>query len=141
LRRLQSDFYLGQLADPTNMTVEAWLGNWLENTARVKTSPTTYQRYEQLVRLHIRPHIGMVKLEKLAPVHVHSLMGALERAGESAWTRKMTASVLHNALHQAVRLRFLVHNPCADIPRARPGEREMQVLTEAQVKAFLAAAG
>jgi integrase len=79
LRKVQADYALGQLADPTNLTVEAWLLNWLCNTAKVKTSPTTYDRYEQLVRLHIIPHLGMLKLEKLSPLHVNNLFAKLEK--------------------------------------------------------------
>jgi integrase len=140
LRKIQGDFDLGQLADPTNVTVQGWLLNWLENTVKVNTSPTTYARYEQLVRLHVIPHLGALKMEKVAPVHVNDLFGKLERSGESLWTRKMAGTVLHNAMRQAVRLRLILHNPCADVPRANPGEKEMQILTEQQVKAFLKAA-
>jgi integrase len=140
LRKLQTDALLGHLTDPTKLTVAEYLKGWLENTAKLKTSPTTYQRYEQLVRLHISPHIGGVRLERLAPIHVNNLMGELERAGHSAWTRKMAGTLLHNALRHAVRLRLIPHNPSADVPRARPGEREMHTLTEDQVKAFLRAA-
>ena len=50
LRRLQADYALGEMADPQNMSVGAWLMNWLENTAKVKTSPTTWERYEQLFK-------------------------------------------------------------------------------------------
>jgi hypothetical protein len=111
LRKLQTDYALGQMADPNGLTVDAYLTLWLENTARVKTSPTTYERYEQLVRLHVVPHVGHLKLEKVAPMHVHSLMGALQRAGESLWTQKMVGTLLHNAFRSAARLRLMVHNP------------------------------
>jgi integrase len=140
IRKIQGDFALGQLADPTGLTVQGWMLNWLDNTARVKTSPTTYDRYEQLVRLHIIPHLGMMKLQKLAPVHVNNLFAMLEKGGETLWTRKMAGAVLHNAMRQAVRLRLIIHNPCADVPRAKPGHKEMEILTEEQVKSFLAAA-
>jgi integrase len=140
LRGLQSDSLLGQLTDPTSLTVATYLNSWLANTAKPSTSPTTYERYEQLVRLHITPHIGGIKLSRLGPIHVQHLMGQLERAGESLWTRKMAGTLLHNALRQAVRLKLVAHNPAADVPRAKPGEREMSILTEEQAKAFLAAA-
>jgi integrase len=43
-------------------------------------------------------------------------------------------------MRQAVRLRLIVHNPCADVPRAKPREKEMRILTEEQVKVFLKSA-
>jgi integrase len=137
LRKIQTDAQLGLMSDPTNLTIAKYLNSWLENTAKVKTSPTTYQRYEQLVRLHINPHIGGLRLEKVAPIHVNNLMGDLDRGGESLWTRKMAGALLHNALRQAVRLKLILHNPCSDVPRAKPLERELQILNEEQIKVFL----
>jgi integrase len=129
------------MADPTNLTVDAYLVGWLENTVRVKSSPTTYERWEQLSRLHVRPHIGHLKLSKVRPMHIHGLMGTLEKNGESAWTRKMVGSILHNAFRQARRFRLIVQNPCEDVPRVKPGEREMANLTAGQAKTFRQAAG
>jgi integrase len=64
-------------------------------------------------------------------------MGDLERAGESLWTRKMAGTLLHNALQQAVRLNLIPTNPCTNVPRAKPGERELLILTEDQARVFL----
>jgi integrase len=139
IREIQSDFALGQLADKSNLTVEGWLQNWLI-IVKAKTSVTTYDRYEQLTRLHLVPHLGMVKLQALTPIHVNAFFAKLERAGESIWTRKMTGAVLHNAMRQAMRMRYIMTNPCADVPRPKPGEKEMAILIEEQVKVFLATA-
>jgi integrase len=140
LGKLQHDASLGALVDPTNLTLGAYLTSWLSDVVRPKVSPTTYERYEGLVRLHVTPHAGALKLEKVRPIHVSSLMGELERKGESLWTRKLTGTLLHNALRHAVRVKLILHNAAADVPRARPGEREMLTLNELQAKAFLAAA-
>jgi hypothetical protein len=42
-------------------TVETWLTRWLDTTARPKISPTTFDRYEQLVRLHLIPRLGTTR--------------------------------------------------------------------------------
>src|SRR5262249_43076842 len=102
--------------------------------------PTTHQRYEQLARLHLTPHIGMIKLQKLAPLHVLGLMGSLENAGESAWTLKMAAAVLHNALESAAGLNLVAFNVAAKVARAKPAEREMHFLDGGQAALFLESA-
>jgi integrase len=137
LRQLQNEFALGQFANPESLTVEAWLLQWLNLTIQPKSSPTTYGRYEGLVRLHIIPHIGHLALKKLTPFNVNKLLDQLEKKGATLWTRKMAGAVLHNAMRSAARLRYIVTNPCADTARARPGEREMVILTEAEARAFL----
>ncbi len=42
---------------------------------------TTYQGYERIVRLHIKPVLGRIKLDKLTPVHVRSLYRERLEAG------------------------------------------------------------
>jgi integrase len=140
IRQLQSDFALGQFANPESLTVEAWLVKWLDTNVKLKASPTTHDRYEGLARLHIIPYIGHLALKKLSPFNVNNLLDQLEKKGATLWTRKMAAAVLHNAMHRAVRMQYIVANPCADTVRARPGEREMLILTEAEARALLKAA-
>ena len=52
-------------ASPEQVTVEAFLTQWIDGA---KISPTTRARYEQLNRLHIIPHIGHLPVSKLVTV-------------------------------------------------------------------------
>ena len=140
LAELRGQARAGTLVDPSSLTLADYLTHWLANTVKPKTSVNTHARYESLVRLKISPHIGGLKVATLVPMHVYHLMGELERLGESLWTGKMSGTVLHNALKQAVRLKLLNHNPAADVPRAKPLEREMHIFSEEQVKVFIGAA-
>lgn len=144
LRKLQNDAAGGHLAEPASVTAGQYLDSWLTDTAKPKCSPTTYARYESLVRVHLKPHVGGVKLARLQPVHVNHLTGEIARSlGDDrspAWTQKMALTLLSNALRHAVRLRLIAYNPAADIPKAKPREREIEFLTADQGKAFLDAA-
>lgn len=140
LAELRGQARTGMLMNPSNMNLADYLASWLATTVKPQTAKNTYSRYESLVRLHIVPHIGGLKVSTLVPMHVYHLMGELERNGESLWTRKMAGTVLHNALKSAVKLKLLLHNPAADVPRAKPGEKEMNILSADQVKVLLIAA-
>jgi integrase len=140
LRQLQVEALAGTLADSGRLTVGDYLQRWLENTAKSKVRPTTYARYEQLVRLHARPLLGGVRLDRLAALHVESFYAEMERNGATAWTRRMAGTLLTNALRHAVRLKLIAFNPAADVVKPRPEEKEMQYLSEAQTKQFLDAA-
>ncbi len=144
LRKLQNDAAGGHLADPTTVTVGQYLDSWLKDTAKPKCSPTTWARYDSLVRNHLKPHIGGIKLARLQPVQINHLMGEIARSIEDvrspAWTQKMTLTLLSNALRHAVRLRLIPHNPAADIPKAKPREKEIAFLNAEQGKKFLHAA-
>jgi len=147
LRKLQNDAAGGQLAEPATVTVGQYLDSWLKDTAKPKCSPTTFARYESLVKNQIKPHIGGIKLAKLQPVQINHLMGEIARDVEErnngrspAWSQKMALTLLSNALRHAVRLRLISHNPAADIPKAKPREKEIEFLTAEQGKKFLEAA-
>lgn len=143
LRELQTDAAGGELTEPTKLTVGQYLESWLQDFAKLKCSPTTFDRYEGLVNNHITPHIGNLKLAKLQPVQIDHLMGKIARAhGERspAWTQKLSATLLSNALRHAVRLRLIAYNPAADLPKAKPAEKDIELFTPEQAQTFLLAA-
>jgi integrase len=139
LRLVQASYYLGELKEPSTMTVAAWLTCWLDSTVKPRCSPTTYERREQVVRLHLTPHLGHLRLQKVEPMHVHGLLAALERKGESLWNRQSAINVLNNAFAAAKRFKLVTVNPLDGLPRPKPAEPEMVVLSEAQLRRFLAA--
>lgn len=140
LRKVQDEAGRGVLAEPTALTLGQYLDAWLSDVAKAKTSPATWERYESLARLHVKPHLGGVRLSAVTPLHVQRLNGEIARAGGSAWTQKMAATLLHNALRHAVRVRLIPANPAADVPRAKPAEKAVAFLSGEQVRQLLAAA-
>jgi hypothetical protein len=79
-------------------------------------------------------------LSKIGWIDIEDCYAAMERNGASAWTRKMAGTLLGNALRHSVKRKLIAFNPCADVVKVRPEEREMLFFTESQAKAFLAAA-
>jgi integrase len=140
IQALQGKALSGANLDVVKLTVGAFLERWLETTAKSSVRPTTLERYGVLVRRHLIPVIGMTQLSKLHAMHIEGMYAEMERAGASAWTRRMSGTLLGNALKHAVRLKLIGSNPVRDVAKARPLEKEMQFLTEAQSRAFLSAA-
>jgi integrase len=140
LRQLQIDHSLGRLTDATRFTVGDFLTLWLETIARVKVSPCTYDRYKLVVERQLKPHLAGVRLDKLTGAVVSMLDAKLERAGASTRTRQMTLTVLHGAMRDAIRKKFIVANPVTDVPKPRVVKTEMKTWTQAQVQTFLDAA-
>src|SRR6266581_9480123 len=48
----------GTLITAPRQTLAQFLTDWLENSQRQSVRPRTYERYEELVRLHIAPALG-----------------------------------------------------------------------------------
>src|SRR3954468_22864429 len=103
LLALQVNALRGVNVDPTRQTVSQFLAHWLDVAVRPKLRPTTHLRYAEIVRLHIGPHIGGMRLQKVDPGTVQGLYTRLEDLGASARTRELAHAVLHRAFRQAVK--------------------------------------
>jgi len=66
LRKALYDQQRGALITAPQQTVTQFLTDWLENTQRRSVRPRTYERYEEIVRLHILPVLGRYKLQQLS---------------------------------------------------------------------------
>ena len=100
----------GVVAPNTRLTVEQYLTSWLEEVARRTVRPRTYQNYELMVRRHIVPTLGQVRLNRLAAADVRRLLnGAADRDYSPSTVRHIHA-VLRVALEQAVRDDLLPRN-------------------------------
>ena len=108
--RLRADHAKGvNLAAPPR-TVGAWLQEWLVTVKSSDgTGPATRARYEQIVRFHLIPQIGSVKLSTLSPRHVQGLVADLQKTAAPASVIKVHG-VLRNALADAERMDLIGRN-------------------------------
>lgn len=100
----------------------------------------TYERYESIVRVHIKPTLGRIKLKTLAPAHVRGLYREKLGAGLSPRTVQYIHVTLHKALKQAVRDELIPRNASEAIKAPRPTKKEIRPLSPDQARAFLDAA-
>ncbi len=114
-------------------TVEQFLRDWLENSQRQQVRPRTYERYEEIVRLHIVPVLGRHRLQQLAAQHVQALYTKKLGEGLSARTVESFHHVLHKALKTAVRWGLVSRNVCDLVSPPRVKAYEIKPLTVEQV--------
>ena len=69
---------------------------------RATVKATTYETYERLMRLHLVPALGRVKLKNLSPAHVRGLYRGKLDSGLSPTSVQRVHALLHKALKQAV---------------------------------------
>jgi integrase len=59
--------------DPSSVTVNEYLQRWLNDSVKGSVRPITFESYERLVRVHVVPALGRVKLKALSPAHLQGL--------------------------------------------------------------------
>ena len=102
LRELLADRDKGIAYDSKNLTVGDYLDRWLD-AVKGSVRPRTWQRSEEVVRLHLKPTIGHHGLEKLNAIQVQAVYGQKLEVGLSPRTVEIVHATLHKALRQAVR--------------------------------------
>jgi integrase len=98
--------------DADSVTVSQFLDRYINDVASHTLRPKTLEAYSYLIRLHINPEIGALKLSALMPAHVQKLYTDKLNSGLSHRTVKFIHSVLHKALKQAVRWGLVSRNVC-----------------------------
>jgi integrase len=139
LRRLAADQAKGLPIVSDKRTVAEFLTEWLE-TVRPRLQPTTYARYEGLMRVQVIPELGTVKLSRLTPQQVQKLYTTWSERGLSPTSVKHMHTVLRGALAQAVKWEYLGRNPADLVVKPKAAPREMHPLNQEQVGRLLDAA-
>ena len=129
---------LGLPALPEQETVGAFLLRWLV-VKEGQVRPRTFESYEQVVRCHLEPGLGHLRLAKLGPRDIASWLQRRQAQGTGVRTLQYARAVLRAALNQALRWEIVSRNAAAltDPPRHRA--REIDPLTPIQAKTLLAA--
>lgn len=92
------------------LTTRDWLTRWLEQDVKPYKSPKTLDRYSDVVRKHLVPHLGHVRLTALAPSHVKDLLALLIEHGMAPAGVDLVRTVLHGALKAAIQQELLSRN-------------------------------
>src|SRR5919107_1743969 len=85
LRQAMSDADRGLIFDAPQLTLGEYLDKWLPNI-KDTVRQRSWERYEQLVRVHIKPALGRLKLQNLTRAHAKSLYREKLDSGSSPRT-------------------------------------------------------
>src|SRR5215204_4969169 len=132
LAKALSDREGGLVFDAKNLTLREYLDRWLEDSVKDTVRLTTYQGYERIVRLHIKPTIGRVKLQNLTPTHLRGLYRERLEAGLAPRMVQLIHTTLHKALKEAAADGLVPRNVAGLVRAPRPAGQETNPLTPEQ---------
>ncbi len=123
MRKLQSGSPAARVQSKAT-TLGEFLDSWLADVAKPAIRATTLDNYERVIKLHIKPRIGGVQLQKLTAGHVEWLYSRMADDGVGPNTRKLAHAVLRSALTYALRRKLVGERATDAVSRRRfPGGR------------------
>jgi integrase len=126
----------GLVYDSENLKVADYLDRWLD-AIRDTLRERTWQRHEEITRLHLKPTIGSFKLDKLDALRVQTLYRSKLDSGLSPRTVQIIHATLYKALKQAVKWLLMPRNVCDAVTPPRAPKSEIRPLDVQQVKRLL----
>ncbi|MGE5619578.1 MAG: tyrosine-type recombinase/integrase [Sphingomonadaceae bacterium] len=116
----------------------SYLLNWMETVARPRLDPKTAKDYAAIIRLHILPKLGSCPINKLSGPLLAELYTEKLKALSPRRVQYIHA-VIHTAMEQAVKWRFIPRNPADDVEAPKVTKRDPHILSVHQVRQLLAA--
>ena len=133
---------------PGKTTMAEFLEKWLKEYARPNLAPRTTEGYESIMRQHLIPKLGSIRLTLLKPEHIQAYCTEALSAGRcdghgkslNPLTVRHHHMALHKALETAVKWGLISRNPADAIDPPRFARTEMKTMNEDDVTRFLEAA-
>src|SRR3989304_3637445 len=100
----------GMVIDDRKLTVAQFVDHWFEDVAKPSLRPATIQAHESIIRNHIKPEIGDIRLSELTPLQLQTLCSQKLKEGLSNRTVKYIRTIMHQALDQALEWGLVARN-------------------------------
>jgi integrase len=134
----------GIISEDTKFTLGEWLETWLTKYKKDKRRMRTFENYEYLIRIHIKPRLGSILLDKLSTEIIQDFYDMLlskgrydGKGGLSQKTVRNIHNLLHCALEKALETRKIIFNPTNATELPTKEHKEIKVLTKEQELRFL----
>ena len=140
LTKAMADRDGGLVFDAGILTVGEYLTRWLEDSVKGTVRTSTYETTGHMVRPHLVPALGRMKLKDLSPTHVRSFYREKLDSGLSPATVRKMHSVLNKALKQVMLDGLIPRNVCEAVKPPKVERKEITPLDQEQARALLEAA-
>lgn len=120
LRQLDTNTFIADDKRTLAQYLDTWFAEFIEPTQK----PYTVTTYRGVIKNHLKPNLGAVRLCDLTTEQVQKMVRKLVKAKLAPKTIKNIMTVLNSALEQAVKAQTLQRNPAkyAKIPAVRVKE-------------------
>lgn len=111
-------------------TVADWFDKWLSTYILPLKAPATYNQYNDIYRVHIKPVIGESLIKNITSMDIQLIINKMHEKGLSVWTMKHARKILNGAFSKAVsgKDKLIAANPVVDIQIPNKQAKKRKVL-------------
>lgn len=125
------------VTDSPQMKYADFLDKYLQDVASHSLKGTTFNMYETLIRVHIKPTLGNLRLSAITPMKLQSFYSDKLNEGLSTKTVKHIHALIRRTLNQAVKWNLVTSNPCSRVTPPKVVKKPLETFTEGQARRFL----
>lgn len=143
MRKMVIEVEEGEYVNKNTMTVEEFMIEWLNVYIEPNLARTTVKGYKMNVNIHIIPHLGKIRLQKLKPIHIQKFYNTLlatptgKGKSRSPKTIRNIHMNLSAALNKAVDLELIKKNPAKKVVIPKGRKYRAEVYDKEDIKILL----
>jgi integrase len=121
----------------TSITVENYFDNWLNNEHKESISHSTYRRYSSLMRVHILPAIGRIKIIDLTRNDLSRVLTRMSKSNQSSRSQQQARAIMLLVCRHAFESGVIMQNPALGLRNIKLQSSPTSPLTLSEVKRLL----
>lgn len=133
---INGQIYSGTYCDPGKTTFGEWLDNWLHLYKGNDIKQTTWERYESIIKNHLKPCLGQKKLGALQTSDLQRVCNKKLDKGLSVRTVRYINQTAKYALGQAYDEKKINRNPALAVKLPSLQRGKMQTYSKDQLSKF-----
>lgn len=124
--------YFKEELDISDIKMETWAANWLE-IYKKSNEKKTIKNYESIIKLHINPKLGAIKLKDLTQLDIVDLLNDMKEKGITK-TRNYTLQTINQILNKAIENNLINRNVALGIKLPAHKAKEKKILPNNIIK-------
>lgn len=129
----------GRILTDSAMTVQHWSEQWLKVYVDGKVSEGWVESQKSILKNHIIPHLGRMKIRTVKSIHIQNLLNELNGASQSQISKVLI--VLNGVFNTAKYNQLILSNPVEGVKRPIPAKKiPRRSITPTERKYILAVA-
>ena len=119
------------------VTVDSFFSHWLHTEHRETIAPSTYRRYSSLMKTHILPVIGKIKLNNLTRNDLSHVLTIMSQNDQSTRSQQQARAILILVCREGFESGAMIQNPASGLRSIKLQSSPISPLTLDEVRRLL----